>query len=118
MWIRTLIMFSGALLSLNANPSLAEPLQERVALMLSGKDCPSLQPSIAEALQQAPGVTRVDLSILPDHVMIDRVQSRFTPDDFAAIVNKLTPVGASCRAEIMKSCITADLASAPRLDPQ
>jgi hypothetical protein len=90
----------------------AEAVRERTALMLSGRDCPAQRQAIIQRFTEAAGVTRIDMSILPDHVMIDRVGDRMTAEDFATLVNEIMAGDGHCHAEVMKSCITADIAQA------
>lgn len=86
----------------------AESTQERVALMLSGPDCPSIAHTITTTLQQQTGVLRADQDLIPDHVVIDIRRETLTEKELAAIANQAIG-GAQCRAEIMKSCISADM---------
>ena len=53
------------------------------------------------------GVLRADPDLMPDHVLIDIVRQHLTEEALAAIANQAT-AGSQCRAEIMKSCITAE----------
>ena len=86
----------------------AEPrANHRVALMLSGQDCSAHHEAIAQKLYQIPGVARVNMNLIADHVLIDRVQDHRTAEDFQTIVNDVIPQNANCRAEIMESCISA-----------
>ena len=88
----------------------AESTHERVALMLSGPDCQSSQQQIVSALEQQTGVLRADQDLMPDHVLVDIVRQQVTEETVAAIANAAIG-GGQCRAEIMKSCITAELPS-------
>ena len=85
----------------------AEPAQDRIALMLSGPDCPALRNTMTAALQQQTGVLRADPDLMPDHVLVDIVRQHLTEEALAAIANQAT-ARSQCRAEIMKSCITAE----------
>lgn len=78
--------------------------------MLSGPDCPSSQQQIVSALEQQTGVLRADQDLMPDHVLVDIVRQQVTEETIAAIANAAIG-GGQCRAEIMKSCITAELPS-------
>lgn len=86
----------------------AESTHERVALMLSGPDCSSIGHTITTTLQQQPGVLRADQDLMPDHVLVDIVRQQVTEETVAAIAHTAIG-GGQCRAEIMKSCITAEL---------
>ena len=86
----------------------AEPrANHRVTLTLSGENCSAHHEAIAQKLYQVPGVVRVNMQLIEDHIMIDRVQDERTAEDFLAIVNGIIPPDAPCRAEIMGSCISA-----------
>ena len=84
----------------------AESAQDRVALMLSGPDCPSVRHTITAALQQQAGVLQVDPALMPDHVLIDIVRPSLSEEALATAANAAIG-GNQCRAEIMRSCITA-----------
>lgn len=85
----------------------AEPAQDRIALMLSGPDCPDLRDKVTAALHRQTGVLRVDPNLMPDHVLIDIERQQLTEEELTAIANQAIG-GGQCRAEIMKSCITAE----------
>lgn len=86
----------------------AEPrANHRVALRLSGENCSVYHEAITQKLHQIPGVARVDLQLIEDHILIDRVQDQRTAEDFQDIVNSVIPSEVSCRAETMESCISA-----------
>ena len=84
----------------------AEPAHERVALMLTGPDCLFLRQQIVSALEQQTGVLRADQDLMPDHVLVDIVRPPLTEEELTAIANQAIS-GGQCRADIMKSCITA-----------
>jgi hypothetical protein len=88
----------------------AESAHDRVALMLSGTDCPAFRQNVETALRQHPGVLQVDMDLVPDHVLIDYLHQQLTGDDLAAIANAAMANSVRCRAEVMKSCITAEMA--------
>ncbi|MEQ1627956.1 MAG: hypothetical protein ABL965_11225, partial [Nitrospira sp.] len=73
-------------------------------------DCLSLRQQIVSALEQQTGVLRADHDLMPDHVLVDIVRQQMTEETVAGIANAATG-GGQCRAEIMKSCITAELPS-------
>lgn len=89
------------------SPVSADTSRERVALFLSGQDCPSSRRNIAAELGQVAGVTRVDFESVPDHALIDVVSGAVTPDNLLAAARRAILKGARCQAEIMKSCISA-----------
>jgi hypothetical protein len=80
---------------------------DRVALMLSGQNCSEHRQAIAQKLSQIPGVKRVDMDLIEDHILIDRLHDQRTAADFQAIVNGIIPPDGQCHAEIMESCISA-----------
>ncbi len=87
----------------------AEPrANERIALALSGQNCSLYHQAISQGLSRVPGVIRIDMKLIADHVLIDRIQDQRTSEDFLAIVNGLIPSDGQCRAEVMESCISAD----------
>lgn len=102
------MLFIGLIVFLSLHETArAESAQDRVALMLSGPDCPSIQHAITTTLQQQIGVLRVDSDLMPDHVLIDILRPSLTEEALAATANAAIG-GSRCRAEIMKSCITAE----------
>ncbi|NOS76401.1 MAG: cation transporter [Nitrospira sp.] len=103
---RTILLIGLSLFLLRDDTAQAESTHERVTLMLSGPDCPSIRQRITTALHQQPGVLNVDPDLMPDHVLVDIVQSTLTDTTLAATAHTAI-AGARCRAEIMKSCITA-----------
>jgi hypothetical protein len=80
---------------------------ERISLALSGPNCSLHHQAIAQGLSQVQGVTRIDMNLIADHILIDRVQDQRTAEDFQAIVNDIIPSDGQCRAEVMESCISA-----------
>ncbi|ULA65274.1 MAG: hypothetical protein LZF86_190577 [Nitrospira sp.] len=60
------------------------------------------------ALRQHAGVLQVDPNLMPDHLLIDLVRQELAEERLTAIANSAI-AGNQCRAEIMKSCITAEL---------
>lgn len=107
---RTILLIGLSLSLLIHDIAQAEPAHDRVTLMLSGPDCPSVQKGMAAALQQRTGVLQVDLDLMPDHVLVDIVRQELTEDMVAVTANQAMS-GSQCRAEIMRSCITADMAA-------
>ena len=104
---RLTIPLIGLSLFLSAHETAqAESAHERITLMLSGPDCPSIRQRITTALYQQSSVLNVDPDLMPDHVLVDIVQSTLTDTTLAATAHTAID-GARCRADIMKSCITA-----------
>jgi len=96
-------MATGDIGTVQADPR----ANDRVALRLSGESCSTYHEVITQQLHQIPGVVRVDLHLIEDHILIDRVQDQRTAADFQDIINAVIPSEASCRAETMESCISA-----------
>ncbi|MBS0172059.1 MAG: hypothetical protein JSR62_17070 [Nitrospira sp.] len=94
------------------NPAVAETLQERVALSLSGPDCSAQHPSIVAALTRIPGVARVDVQSVPEHALVDVQSGAIGPDELREAASRALTASRRCQIEIMKSCITADQLSA------
>lgn len=74
--------------------------------MLNGPDCPSLQDTLTTALRQHDGVLQADPDLMPGHLLVDVLSAQLTDETLAATANTAL-AGTQCRAEIMKSCITA-----------
>ena len=102
------ILLAGLALFMSIHESArADSDRSRVALMLSGPDCPALRDKVTAALQQQTGVLHVDADLMPDHVLIDSDRQDLT-DEFLAAAANTAIAGNRCRAEVMKSCITAE----------
>ncbi len=103
------VMLSCLLLSVGClvSPVSADTSRERVALFLSGQDCPSLRRIIAAELAQVPGVAAVDLDSVPDHALVDVVIGMVAADALLAAARRGVSTGAHCQVEIMRSCISA-----------
>jgi hypothetical protein len=106
----TILLIGLSLVLFMHNAVRAESTHERVALMLSSPDCASSQQQIVSALEQQTGVLRADLDLMPDHVLIEIVRQQLTEEELTAIAKKAI-AGGHCKAEVMKSCITADMAA-------
>ena len=104
----TILLLGLSLVLFMHNAVRAESTPERVALMLSGPDCPSAQKMMAATLRQQTGVLHVDTDLMPEHALIDIVRQELTEETVAVAANTAMS-GSQCRAEIMKSCITADM---------
>jgi arginine deiminase len=107
---RTILLLSLSLFLSIPNTGRAQSEHDRVALLLSGTDCPSVRDMVTTALRQQTGVLQVDPNLVPDHVLIDIVRAHQTEEALTAIANQAIG-GGQCRAEVMKSCITADMAA-------
>lgn len=83
-------------------------MQERVTLMLTGPACPESHRIIDRALNQTAGVQHVDIEAVPDHVLVDIETETVSAEALADQLNSILAAQPSCRAEVMKSCISAD----------
>lgn len=87
----------------------AESANQRITLALSGQNCSAYHQMIAQRLSRIAGVKRIDLQLIPDHLLIDRTQDMLAAEDFAVIVNEVLPAVGECHADVMQSCISADI---------
>lgn len=87
-------------------------MEERITLMLTGPACTQDYTAIAKMLEKTPGVRHVDLQAVPDHALIDIEAGAVTAEALEHQVNDILATHPSCRAEIMKSCISAPPRSA------
>lgn len=98
-----LFLMSGYL----AVPAAAETVQERVALSWSGPDCAARYPAIEAVLTGISGVTRVDSTSVPDHMLVDLLRGSVAPEELPATARRALSEGLYCEVDIMKSCISA-----------
>jgi hypothetical protein len=94
---------------LSSKSASGEPAMERATLRLSGQNCTSHRQAITARLEQTPGVIYFDMISVPDHVLIDHFRDRISAEDLSVIVNETIGIGESCRGEVMRSCITANV---------
>jgi hypothetical protein len=66
------------------------------------------EPAVADGLNKVPGIIFVDDRSVPDHLLIDVGDGTSTPEQLVYRVNDML-ASTSCKAEEMKSCITAEL---------
>jgi hypothetical protein len=80
----------------------------RVAILLTGEGCAAQRPALADQINRVPGIVFVDGRSVPDHLLIDIEDGTPTAEQ---LVSRLNDALASkpCKAEEMKSCITAEL---------
>lgn len=104
-----LLLSVGCLVS----PVRAATSLERVAISLSGQDCPSFSRTVAAALAQVPGVSHVDSDSVPDHVLVDVASALATPEALLEAAARGIEPRVRCQVDIMRSCITA-APSSPR----
>lgn len=82
---------------------------ERVPVVLIGPGCDIHENELSRALLTLQGVNAAHFHRIPDHVLVDITVGIIVPEE---LVHHLNTAATSwqCRAEIMQSCITADLA--------
>jgi hypothetical protein len=90
-------------------PNAAFAMEERIVLMFTGPVCTQNYAAIGHTLKQTAGVRHVDFQAVPGHVLIDIETGTVTAAALEHQVNDGLTTSSSCRAEIMKSCISADL---------
>jgi hypothetical protein len=86
----------------------AEAGVTRVSILLTGEGCAVQRQALADGLNKVPGIIFVDSRSVPDHLLIDVGDGTSTPEQLVHRVNDLL-ASTSCKAEEMKSCITAEL---------
>lgn len=99
------VLLAGLMSCLPANTF---AMQERITLLLTGSACTMSHGAIDHALQQTTGVRHIDLQAVPGHILVDIETGTVTAKTLEDRVNDILPTHPSCRAEIMKSCISAD----------
>lgn len=105
------LLKASLLLGLSLSLLPIEPVQAgvtRISILLTGEDCAAQRQPLADQLHQIPGIVFVDGRSVPDHLLIDMEENAATAEQ---VVSRLNDALASkpCKAEAMKSCITADL---------
>jgi len=82
---------------------------ERVPVVLIGPGCYTHENELSRALLTLQGVNAAHFHRIADHVLVDITVGIIVPEE---LVHHLNTAATSwqCRAEIMQSCITADLA--------
>lgn len=80
----------------------------RVAIMLSGEGCTAQRQVLIDALSTVRGVVSVDARTIPDHLLVDVAREEVIAEQLVQTANSAIS-STSCKAEEMKSCITADL---------
>lgn len=77
----------------------------RVALQLTGPACQDHHAKIAAALSSAQGVHAVDLTLIPNHALVDIDARRLNADALVSLVGQAVSPN-DCRPEPMESCVT------------
>lgn len=90
-------------------PDTAFAMEERIVFMFTGPACTQNYAAIGHTLKQIMGVRHVDFQAVPGHVLIDIETGTVTAEALEHQVTTGLTAPSSCRAEIMKSCISADL---------
>ena len=99
-------IISGILLMRGVSAIQAEGPYDRVALMLTGEECSSVRTQLVSTLSRHAAIQQVDPDLVPNHVLIDYARQHLSEAELVTMANAVL-AGAQCRAEIMKSCITA-----------
>jgi hypothetical protein len=88
---------------------------ERVPVVLIGPGCDTHENELSRALLTLQGVNAAHFHRIADHVLVDITVGIIVPEE---LVHHLNTAATSwqCRAEIMQSCITADLAPHTRIN--
>ena len=93
------------LLALAVNVQAGSKL-ERIAFQLRGEACATQRSLLHETLSAIAGVRAVDLTSVPDHVLVDIDPTLIQTHDLPPIIERA--IGPSeCRADPMESCISA-----------
>jgi hypothetical protein len=93
-------------------PSNAAAGQDRVALAFKEERCASRMDELITRMRGLQAVKAVDTSSVPGHVLVDIERGQVSAEELEAFWNRSTDDLSPCRVEIMKSCITANRASA------
>jgi hypothetical protein len=103
-YLPSYILLAGLL---SSAPCTSFAMEERVTLMLTGPACTESHAAINRALEQTIGVRHVDLQAVAGHILVDVETGAMTAEALEDQVNGILATHSSCRAEIMKSCISA-----------
>jgi hypothetical protein len=91
-----------------ADPTLAGVI--RVSLLLTGGGCTAQRQTLSDQLSKIHGIVSVDGRSVPDHLLIDVEDNTATAEQLVLRANEVLVITA-CKAEEMKSCISAELSS-------
>ncbi|WP_447598724.1 hypothetical protein [Nitrospira sp. Nam80] len=89
-----------------ADPALAGVI--RVSLLLTGGGCNAQRQTLSDQLSKIHGIVSVDGRSVPDHLLIDVEDNTATAEQLVLRANEVL-VTTACKAEEMKSCISAEL---------
>ena len=81
---------------------------ERVPIVLIGSGCDTHENELSRALLALQGVNAAHFHRIADHVLVDITVGIIAPEELVRHLNTAA-TSWQCRAEIMQSCITADL---------
>jgi hypothetical protein len=82
----------------------------RISILLTGDGCAAQRQALADHLREVPGIVFVDGRSVPDHLLIDVEDGTPTVEQLVRRLNDAL-TSTPCKAEEMKSCISADLMS-------
>jgi hypothetical protein len=110
-----LAVFQPAEASHAAPAEASHAAMERVPIVLIGPGCDTHENELSRALLTLQGVNAAHFHRIADHVLVDITVGIIAPEE---LVHHLNTAATSwqCRAEIMQSCITADLAPHTRIN--
>ena len=108
-WMMSWLFLAPLIMPVNAVAQSAEPSPsiERVALMLTGAECPEQRNRIAIALSEFSAVRRVEFETVPDHVLVDVVSGAVSAEALQQAVQRGMGESRGCQVEVLKSCISA-----------
>jgi hypothetical protein len=90
-------------------PQASAAAQERVALAVQNATCGSRLDEFITRMRGQHVVRAVDSSSVPGHILIDVERGKVLPEELQEMWNRWAGELTTCRVEIMRSCITANL---------
>ncbi|HET9960937.1 MAG TPA: hypothetical protein VFQ34_01260 [Nitrospiraceae bacterium] len=91
------------------SPQPSAAAQERIALAFEQTSCSSRLDELIRRMRGQHVVRAVDSSSVPGHILIDVERGKVSPEELQEMWNRWAGELTTCRVEIMKSCITANL---------
>lgn len=88
----------------------AQATVARISILLTGEGCAAQRQALANQLTAVHGIVFVDGHSIPDHLLIDVEDGTPTAEQLVRRLNDAL-TSTPCKAEEMKSCISADLMS-------
>lgn len=106
-----LTVFFLAGLSVTPPVSASPPIKERLPLTLSGSGCSGNEAEVAKVLQGIPGVSSVNFTLVPGHVLVDFSPGIVKSNDVITRVNEAASSW-QCKVEFIEGCISASMPTA------